>query len=153
MIYNDIQLLSQEIAKQEGRLLALDVGTKRIGVAISDISRFISNPKLIINRKNNQEDFAKIKELLTENKVIALVLGLPINMDGSDNEMTNFVKKFAADLDKFLEDFKILFFDERLTTHSAKQIGVEPINKKKSSKRYFDDIAASLILQDVLDQI
>lgn len=153
MIYNDINILSQEIEKQEGRLLALDIGTKRIGVAVSDISRFIANPKLIITRKNNVEDFAKIKNLLVEYKAVALVLGLPINMDGSENGMTRFAKKFAEDLDLFLSDFKILFFDERLTTHSAKQIGIEKINKKNSSQRHFDDIAASLILQDVLDSL
>jgi putative Holliday junction resolvase len=162
MIYKDLKELSQAISKSQeikgkvssrGRFMALDIGTKRIGVAISDAGRLIANPKLIINRQSNRQDFLLIQDLMAKNQVIALIIGLPINMDESENEMTIFVKKFTDNLNNFLKEVKILFSEERLTSFAARQIGLSDLNKKSSSKKYYDDIAASLILQDVLDSL
>lgn len=150
MIYKNINQLSQVISNK-GRLLALDVGTKRIGVAISDSSRLIANPKLIINRQSNEKDFKLIKSLIIDNQISALIIGLPINMDGSENEMTIFVKKFTDLLDRFLTDANIAFFDERLSSFAAKEINLSYINIKSRKKKYYDDIAASLILQDAIN--
>ena len=152
MIYKNIEELSQEIS-DNGRLLGLDIGTKRIGVAISDSSRIIANPKLIINRKSNQKDFLLIKDLIIKNQICALVIGLPVNIDESENQMTVFVKKFTDLLDKFLADMKIAFFDERLSSFAAKEVNLSEFNVKSKNKAYYDDIAASLILQDAINNM
>ncbi len=152
MIYKNIEELSQEIS-DNGRLLALDIGTKRIGVAISDALRIIANPKQIINRKSNQEDFVIIRDLIAKNQICALIVGLPINIDESENEMTVFVKKFTNLLDQFLIDVKISFFDERLTSFAAREINLCDLNVKSKNKKYYDDIAASLILQDAINSL
>ncbi len=152
MIYKNIKELSQEISNN-GRLLGLDIGTKRIGVAISDSSRLIANPKLIIDRKSNQKDFLIIKDLIIKNQICALVIGLPINIDESENQMTIFVKKFTDLLDQFLVDVKIAFFDERLSSFAAKEINLSEFNSNFKNKPHYDDIAASLILQDAINNM
>ena len=132
--------------------MAIDVGTKRIGIAICDKSRMIATPKTTIIRSSNAADFAKIKQLITENDIKALIIGLPVNMDDSENEMTKFARNFAINLDRFLGDFKICFHDERLSSFMVKndiaQIGI--FGKSKKKKEVIDQMAASLILQSVL---
>ena len=98
MIFNNPKQLNQA-----GRLMALDLGTKRIGVAISDESQLIANPKLILNRQSNEKDFVKIRQFISENKILGIVIGLPLQMDGSRQEMTEFAENFALKLDEFLE--------------------------------------------------
>ena len=95
-----------------GRLIGIDVGTKRIGIAISDQSRFIATPKLVLKRQSNLKDFVKISEIITENAVVAIVIGLPINLDNSASEMSKFVEKFSENFDEFLERrFPIFLFE------------------------------------------
>ena len=149
-IFNIKDHLNQEIPAS-GRIMALDVGSKRIGIAICDESRFLATPKLVLKRQSNLKDFAKIKDFINENKVQAIVIGLPINMDESESEMSQFVRKFSQNFDEFLEGkLPIFFFDERLTSFSARDFG----NSKLSRKSEFcDDIAASLILEGFLWQI
>ena len=132
--------------------MALDVGTKRIGIAISDASRLIANPKLIINRQSNQKDFEKIRDFISENQIVGIVVGLPVNMDESIIPMTEFVEKFTKNLDEFLaEKFPIVFFDERLTSFEARSIHASKLSRKKN--KFVDDIAASVILQHLLDDL
>jgi putative Holliday junction resolvase len=151
-IFTDYESTKQETQsfKKIGRLLAIDVGTKRLGLALSDASRFIATPKLILNRQSNEKDFAKIKYFISENEVIAIVVGRPINMDGALGEMTVFTEKFAQSLDEFLEKkFMIFLFEERLTSFEAKQTHASDLSRKKN--KYVDDIAASFILQHFLE--
>ncbi len=150
MIINDNTLFTKIIPSQ-GKLLAIDVGSKRIGIAISDETRLIATPKLIINRQSNEKDFAIIKKFCNENAVVAIIMGFPINMDGSFNEMSRFTEKFADQLDKFLQNYPIFFADERLTSFEAKYISRELSSRK--NQKYFDDIAASVILRDFLDNL
>lgn len=152
MIYKDIQKLNQDLP-QKGRLMGLDVGTKTIGVAISDASWIVSNPKLTIKRQSNQKDFLVIKKIIEENSIKAIVVGLPLNMDGSESKMSEFVRKFADNLDMFLQDFKIIFFDERLSSFAAEEIMLEAKTKNNQKKKLIDQIAASVILQGALDNI
>lgn len=133
----------------QGKLLAIDIGTKRIGIAMSDVTRLLVTPTKILNRKSNFEDFTEIKRLIDENHIVAIVAGLPINMDGSANEMSEFSNKFVEELDDFLgQKMQIFLADERLTSFEAKQIGLT-IKSRKYDK-HFDDIAAAIILEDFL---
>lgn len=151
---NTNQALLQKELPKEGRLLAIDIGTKRIGIAISDASRFIATPKLIINRQSNLKDFEKIKQLIQDNQVVGIITGLPVNMDGQEHEMTRFARKFTENFDEFLEKkFPIFCCDERLTSAQARDLGASDLSRQKNKRKnkHIDDIAASLILQGFLD--
>ena len=150
MIFNISDQLNQALPAK-GRLMALDVGTKRIGVALSDESRFLATPKLIINRLSNQQDFEKIVKFITENQIVAAIIGRPLNMDGSAIPMTEFCERFAQNLDIYLEKkFPIFLFEERLSSFEAREINASGgISRKKD--KFIDDIAASIILQHFLD--
>jgi putative holliday junction resolvase len=150
MIFNNFDQLNQAFPKT-GRLIALDVGTKRIGVAISDESRLIANPRLILTRASNQKDFAKIQQFFNENQAVAIVIGLPLTMSGEDQIMSEFVRKFSTNFDEFLEGrVPIFLFDERLSSFEAR--GVRASKQMSRNKpKFVDDIAASFILQHFLD--
>lgn len=151
MISNNQNQLNQALPAK-GRLLAIDVGTKRIGLAISDETQFIATPKMVLNRQSNEKDFSKIKDFIFEHAIVAIVIGHPINMDKSRTEMTDFSEKFAKNLNEFLEDkFPIFLFEERLTSFEARSINNAGAWRKKT--KFIDDIAATLILQHFLDDL
>ncbi len=151
MIFNNLSPVNQALPSR-GRLMALDVGTKRIGVALSDESRFLATPKLILERQSNLKDFAKIKKFLDDNQVVGIVIGHPLNMDGSAIAMTEFSEKFAKNFDDFLENkFPIFLFEERLTSFEARDVNASGVSRKKN--KFVDDIAASFILQHFLDSV
>lgn len=151
MIFNNSNQVNQDLPAK-GRIVAIDVGTKRIGLALSDESRFIATPKLVIARKSNQQDFEKIKKFIEENLVVAIVIGRPINMEGQITEMTKFSERFAEKFDEFLQKkFPIFLFEERLTSFEAKNIDASELSRKKGD--FVDDIAASFILQHFLDSL
>lgn len=133
-----------------GRLVALDVGTKRIGLALSDESRFIATPKMILNRQSNLKDFAKIADFISSNQACAVIIGLPLNQDELGKKIHEFIKKFGENFDEFLQKkFPILFFDERLTSFEAREFNTSQLSRKNN--KFIDDIAASLILQHFLE--
>ncbi|MDX2083596.1 MAG: Holliday junction resolvase RuvX [Rickettsiales bacterium] len=152
-IFKDLTNTNQEVLKslpKFGRLLGIDVGTKRIGIALSDASRFIATPKLIINRRSNQKDFSVIENFIKENEIVAIVIGHPIDMDESIIFMTKFCEEFAQNLDLFLgKKLPIFLFEERLTSFEAREINNSKLSRKKN--KFVDDIAASLILQHFMD--
>jgi putative Holliday junction resolvase len=149
IIYSVIHI--KKFLKDKGRILALDVGTKRIGIAISDDTRSFSSPKAIIKRHSNKIDFDKIKKIINEHNIIILVIGLPLNMDGSCSLMSKFIKNFAYNLDQFLQNkIPITLFDERLSSFAAQENNLSKLSRKKD---YDDDIAASIILEEFLVEI
>ncbi len=151
MIFNNPNQVNQDLPAK-GRIAAIDVGTKRIGLALSDETRFIATPKLVIVRKSNQQDFEKIKKFIEENLVVAIVIGRPINMEGEITEMTKFSERFAENFDQFLQKkIPIFLFEERLTSFEAKNIDASELSRKKGE--FIDDIAASFILQHFLDSL
>jgi len=131
------------------KTLGIDYGRKRIGVAICG-PLGIASPLTVITRKNNDilEEFA---EIITENDVNKIVLGLPKNMDNTEGEMVEEVKKFAEELQQKFE-IEVDFSDERLSTweaqNSLKRLGMSPSKRKK----VIDAVAAALILQNYVDQ-
>ncbi len=150
MIFANPSQINQRLP-ESGRVLGIDVGTKRIGLAISDSDQFIATPKLIINRQRTDNDLLKSANFINENNIAAIALGRPINMDGSVTPMTVFSEKFAISLDNFLQKkLPIFLFEERLTSFEARLINNSDPWRKKA--KFFDDIAASLILQHFLDE-
>lgn len=132
------------------RTLGLDPGTKRIGVAISDELNFLARPLEIIERKNAFEDLKRIEQIVKLNNVNKIIVGMPINMDGSIGEKANDAKKFAETL-KAIPGVEIDFFDERLSTVQANNVLIEADISRKKRKGITDKLAAQFILQAYLD--
>src|SRR6185437_14826635 len=106
------------------RILSLDVGDKRIGVAVCDPPGLVVTPLMTIHRKNMQTDVAKVATLVTEQEADMVVVGLPMNMDGTEGEQALKVRSFAKKLG-FATNRPIEFHDERLSTFSAIETLVE----------------------------
>ncbi|MFM6972394.1 MAG: Holliday junction resolvase RuvX, partial [Alphaproteobacteria bacterium] len=93
-----------EILPKKGRILGLDLGSKNIGLAICEDTQNIATPKKILRRKNNNYDFAILLSIIQENHLVAIIFGLPLKMDGSENLMVDFVMKFMQNFDEFLQN-------------------------------------------------
>lgn len=133
------------------RILAMDVGDKTIGLAISDPLGITAQGLKTIKRTNLQEDLEEIREVLNNYDVDHVVLGLPINMNGTIGPQGDKVKEFAKNLERKL-GLKVKFEDERLTTVSAERILIEADMSRKKRKEVIDTVAATYILQTYLDR-
>lgn len=130
------------------RILGLDVGTKRIGVALSDALGIIAQPNCVILRTNDEIAIQKIKEICNNNQVNKIIVGLPKNMNGTIGPQAENCMEFA----KKLEEYEIIFEDERLTSKQAEMI-LKDINKKYTKDKGQVDIkSACIILQQYLDR-
>jgi len=132
------------------RLMGLDFGTKRIGVALSDEMGWTAQGLTVIQRKGNEKDIERIGRLVEENQVEGIVLGLPLNMDGSEGKSAEMVRKFAALLEDRLQ-VAVHLWDERLTSWEAEGILKEAQVKPRKRKQVVDKLAASLILKSYLE--
>ena len=131
-------------------LLGLDFGDKIIGIAVSDKSKTIATPIISIKRKSILKDIEKLLSILEEYDVGGIILGLPLSLDGNENEMTKKVRKFAQEIEKS-KDIKITFYDERYSSDVIyKELRKSSISKDKIKKK-IDQMAASYILQGFLD--
>ncbi|NLJ83792.1 MAG: Holliday junction resolvase RuvX [Halanaerobiaceae bacterium] len=132
------------------RCMGLDYGDKTIGIAISDALGWTAQPKAVIRRKNLTDDFAILKEYIDKYDVQEVVVGLPINMDGSEGIRVRRTEEFVNFLRKRL-DIPVKVWDERLTTRQAENILLEADLSRSRRKEVIDQIAASIILQNYLD--
>ena len=132
-----------------GRLLGLDVGLRRIGVALSDEGRRIAAPHSVIEHKGWGPDIRAIGEIYRANACEGIVCGLPRNMDGSVGFQAEKVIDFAGQLAK--AGLPVVFQDERLSTVSAHQALIEGGMRRERRKDTVDKVAAALILQRYLD--
>ncbi len=130
------------------RNLGLDIGDKWIGVALSDPLGILASPLTIINRRNDRADIEAIIEIVNQNQVGQIIVGLPLSMDGSIGKQAEKVKTFTRELCTHTE-VPVEFRDERLSTVSAKRL---MRTVKKAEKTRDDAIAAALILQSYLDE-
>lgn len=133
-----------------GRLLGVDHGDRRIGLALSDPIPMIATPLKTITVYNAQEAIVAIKDIVKEYDVVLVVVGLPIGMKGQETAQTKHVKKFADDLIKI--DIKVALQDERLTSVSAKRSLLEQHKKASKNKGLVDQIAATILLQQYIDK-
>jgi len=133
------------------RSLGLDVGDKRIGVALSDPEGKLASPLTIINCQGDIADVKAITDIISQQQVRKVIVGLPRSMDGSLGKQAEKVKTFTQKLCSHTE-VPVEFRDERLTTVSAKRLMRAATTKKAKSKARYDAIAAALILQGYLDE-
>jgi len=131
------------------RIMALDVGEKRIGMAISDELQIIASGMDTMERTNAQEDLDRIKILAQGNKVGEIVVGLPISMSGKESEKTVEVREFAEQL-KSRAGVPVVFWDERLTTREAERLLIDSDMSREKRRKLKDKMAAQLILQGYL---
>lgn len=132
------------------RILGLDYGSKRIGVALSDPSETMAHPIETIQVKSDGSHFKVIKTITDEYQVSKIVVGLPYNMDGSLGNKGEEVIKWGKDLEKVL-DLPVIFFDERLSTSEAHELLMRINVKGRKRNAIVDKIAASIILKGYLD--
>ena len=132
------------------RVLALDVGDKRVGVAISDPSQVLARSLQVIQRGSRQEDFAAVALLVEEYEVVRVVVGYPRSLDGTAGEQANKVERYAARLTESLT-VPVLLWDERFSTVSAERLMREAGLRGKKKRERIDAVAAAVILQDYLD--
>jgi putative holliday junction resolvase len=135
-----------------GRLLGLDLGTKTIGLALSDVERSIASSLKIIQRKKFSIDAADLIETATKFGVVAFVIGLPLNMDGSEGPRVQSTRAFIRSLAP-LTDLPVLMWDERLSTVAASRILIEADLSRAKRKAVIDSTAAAFILQGALDRL
>ncbi|MDU3087407.1 Holliday junction resolvase RuvX [Peptoniphilus harei] len=134
------------------KILGLDVGDVWIGVAISDALLLTAQPLMTIKRESNKIAYEKIHEIILENNVEKVVVGLPKNMNNTIGPQSEKVIKFA---EKLKNKFKveIEYVDERMTTLMAEQVLIEGSVRRENRKKYIDKIAATYILQSYLDRL
>ena len=135
-----------------GSIAGLDLGEKTIGVAISDLRRSVATPTTVIRREKFTLDAAALLKLLTERDAKAILLGLPLNMDGSEGPRVQSTRAFARNLEK-LTPLPIGFWDERLSTVAAERALLEADTSRKRRAEVIDQVAAGYILQGALDRL
>ncbi len=138
-------------APAAGRIVALDIGTKRIGVAVSDELQITVRPLPFIARKSWKKLLLEIKHVLAEFDAKALVIGLPYNFDGAESEMSAEARHLARNFSLSLE-IPVILQDERATSYEAKGRLWQQGADLKETKRRIDSEAAAIILSDYLDR-
>jgi putative Holliday junction resolvase len=131
------------------RILALDVGNKRIGVAYSDPLGISANPLPYI--ENDEKVYEKIKNIIQEYSIGKIVVGLPLTLKGEEGEQAKITREFVEKLKKHIPDIDVEFIDERFTTALAEQ-HLRETTKKSKRKKKIDSLSAVYILKTYLDQ-
>jgi putative pre-16S rRNA nuclease len=134
------------------RLLGLDVGTKTVGLALSDSRQVIATPLETIRRRNFRADMAHLLALIDEHGVGGLVIGLPLTLAGGDGPRTQSVRQFARNL-LALRDLPIAFWDERLSTAAVTREMIAHDMTRRRRAAIVDRVAAAYILQGCLDYL
>ena len=145
----DIEEFKKKLDKKS-RLMGIDPGRKRVGIAISDENKIVATPYTTIIRENYVNLVSQIKKIIDENQIDGIVIGNPINMDGSEGPSSQSAKDLAKNLSKDITE-NIILWDERLSSQGAFNLSNElAINSSKKVKK-LDQNAAQFILQGVLD--
>lgn len=142
----------REIIPLKNSILGIDLGKKRTGIAVSDINQKIASPLKVIENMKFNEILDILKKIVTDRDICAIVVGDPINMDGSIGPKSQSSRSFLKNLSKEL-NIPILLWDERLTTVSAERSLLEADVSRKKRQQIIDKIAASIILQNFLDYL
>ena len=137
---------------ETGAMLGLDLGTKTIGLALSDLRRAIASPLAVIRRTKFQADLLELRQYIEKHRPVALVLGLPVNMDGTEGTRAQATRGFARNIERQL-GLPIFFWDERLSTAAVTRTLIEADASRKRRGEVVDKMAAAYILQGVLDRM
>ena len=134
------------------RLMGLDLGTKTIGVAISDVNRSVGTALETIKRTKFRDDAARMAEIIADHGVGGIVVGLPLNMDGSEGPRAQSSRAYARNLSA-ATGLPVLLWDERLSTVAAERALLAADTSRKRRAATIDKVAAAYILQGVLDRL
>ena len=137
---------------REGAIAGLDLGTVTIGVAVSDLRRRVATPLETVRRKKFTLDAARLLEIAGARGLQGFVLGLPINMSGTEGPRAQSTRAFARNLER-LTPLPIAFWDERLSTVAAERALLEADTSRKRRAEVIDHVAAGFILQGMLDRL
>jgi putative Holliday junction resolvase len=148
----DGQALPVTALPPAGKLLGLDLGTRTIGVAVSDALRYSATPLETIRRRKFSLDALRIAAILEETGAVGIVLGLPLNMDGSEGRRAQSTRSFARSLQAQVK-VPIGLWDERLSTSAVTRMLIEADTRRDRRAEIVDKLAASYILQGALDRL
>lgn len=135
-----------------GALIGLDLGTKTIGVAVSDPGRVVASPLETVMRKKFTIDAERLLAVAASRKVVGVLLGLPVNMDGTEGPRAQSTRAFARSLSQ-LTDSPIGFWDERMSTAAVERMLISFDTSRKRRDEVVDKLAAAYILQGALDRM
>ncbi len=142
----------KKIIPQRSRLLGLDIGTKTIGVASATLPVGISSPLDVINRKKMAADAAQLMGFMREYDCQGLVIGWPLNVDGTEGPRCQGVRDVTLELFKHIPDVPAVFYDERFSTHRAEKFMIEAVDYSRAKRdKIVDKMAAQIILQEFLE--
>jgi putative Holliday junction resolvase len=134
-----------------GKLVGLDVGTKTIGIALCDAGWHFAGPGETIRRTKFTQDLASLRRIVDDEHAVALVVGLPLNMDGSDSPRTQSVRAFARNLRPL--DLPVLLWDERWSTQAVQRAMIDADVSRAKRAEKVDALAAAHILQGAIDAL
>ncbi len=134
------------------RLLGLDVGEKTIGLALSDILCVVASPLETIWRKKFNSDMEHLQKVIKTHNIAGLIIGYPINMDGSEGPRCQSLRQFARNVEKIIP-LPLVFWDERLSSCAANRMMLEADYSRAKRETMVDKLAASYILQGFLDRM
>ena len=142
----------EALATTDGALLGLDLGTRTIGVAVSDRLRMAATAVETIRRRKLGSDLERLGEIAARHEVVGAVLGMPVNMDGSAGPRAQATRAFARDLEHALR-LPVAYWDERLSTVAAERSLIAADSSRKRRAEVIDAVAATYILQGALDRL
>jgi putative Holliday junction resolvase len=137
---------------KEGRLLGLDLGDTTIGLALTDAGRMIASPLETIERTKFAKDLAALGAIIAKHKVTGLVIGLPVNMDGSAGPRVQSTRTFISNISKTIT-LPMLLWDERMSTMAVERMMLEADMTRQRRAVLVDKLAASYMLQGYLDSV
>jgi putative Holliday junction resolvase len=143
----------QELKQTTGRLLGVDFGDVRTGLAVSDAARFLASGLETIKPGSMTKTAEAVAEAARTHGVVGIIVGLPVNMNGSQGERAEHARMFAAMLDERVGDLPILLLDERMTTMAASRFLNETNTRGQKRKQVIDTLSAQIILQNALDRL
>lgn len=133
-----------------GRVMAIDLGEKQIGIALSDPTRMLARGHLVFARQSRKEDFARYQAIIAEKKVTLVVVGLPTHLDGSESRQSAWVRDYSAEFSAQLA-IPLIFQGEHYTTNLARATMIARRQSRRSRQTQKDAVAAAHILQQYLD--
>ena len=142
-----------DLKATSGRILGVDFGDTRTGLAVSDVSRFLASGIGYVSPGGLEKTVAKVAEIAREQRASAIVVGLPKNMDGSEGFRAERCREFAQKLRDALQNVPVAMIDERLTTMSASRYLNETGTRGANRKGVIDTLSAQIILQNALDRL
>lgn len=150
MIFKNFSDFQKSVAPMPHRLLALDVGTKTVGVAVSDSQCRMSSPLKTVIKHPQFIEVKELQSIIAEYSVKSLIVGYPLHMNGDEGDRCAYVEKYAQQLSERI-GLPILFWDERMSTVSAERFLLDGDMSRAKRKTHIDAVAASVILQSFLD--